>query len=71
MRLGRLIWTLICIGLGLVGAFALGGPNGDYGGFGVYAVSVFFVVLLFIWLPGVLVPLALGFVVRAYRHLRT
>jgi chromate transport protein ChrA len=55
----------------LAGALAYGLPEGHYVGFGLYAALVFFVVFLFIWLPGVLALLALEWLFRAYRRVRT
>ena len=61
----------MCLGLALAGALVYGLPDeGDYVGFGLFAAAVFFVVLLFIWLPGVIALLAIAWVFRVYRRAR-
>jgi hypothetical protein len=67
----RRIWALLCIGAALFGTFVYGAPeDGYYLGFSIYAAFVFFAVLVFIWLPGVLVLLAFEWLFRAYRRAR-
>jgi hypothetical protein len=53
-----------------MGALAYGLPDGHLGDFAVFAGFVFLVVLVFVWLPGVLVLFALQLIWRAYRRVR-
>ncbi|MDH4104215.1 MAG: hypothetical protein OEV36_02310 [Myxococcales bacterium] len=71
MRNVRRVWGLLCTGAALLGTFVYGAPqDGEYLGFSIYAALVFFAVLVFVWLPGVLALFALEWLIRAYRRAR-